>query len=45
MQLQFYSQELIYLVNIDDFNRTKGAYIKYVGDWPEGFTNFSKKFS
>ena len=24
---------------------TKGAYIKYVGGAPEGFTNFLKKFS
>ena len=25
--------------------QAKGAYIKYVGGEPEGFTNFSKKFS
>ena len=45
MQLQFHSQELIYLVNIDDFNRTKGAYIKYVGGVAGGFYKFFKKFS
>ena len=45
MQLQFYSQELIYLVIIDDFNRTKGVYIKYVGGVTGGFYKFFKKFS
>ena len=43
MQLQFYAQELIYLVNIDDFNRTKGAYIKYVGGVAGRFYKFFKK--